>query len=320
MLHSRYHRRLLLLLHGELSPVQESRLLRHMASCDACRAEHAELEALRSLMSTGAAQRLDEVALEEARARLRGALGSQRRLQRPSMLDGVLEWFVPRRPAAALGGALLLLLAGVLVGRFVFPPQGSPGIPALPRGGGDTAASEPADVSVSNLQIIGGTDGSDEIELVFDVTRSLRIRGTLQNPLVQRVLARAIVHGENPGIRMRAASSAHTGAARSDDGEIKAALLLAMKTDRNDGVRKAALEALLRYPTDLEIRDGFVQVLLADENPGLRVAAIKALGTMASLNLASDARLRQRLQDHVQGEENLFVRTKTESLLKRRIQ
>lgn len=311
--HDRYRRKIPLLIHGELTSGEESKLLRHISSCRACKVEQEDLQQLRCLMSETAGQAFDEGQLQEARAQLSAGLAGPRVASRSFPHVGFAQVFFGRRPGIVFAGVMGALLIGVLSGRYLIPA-------AEERGGLPASVTGNAEVSVSNLQIIGGTAEDSEIVLIFDATQPMCVRGTMDNPMVQRVIARAIVSGENPGIRMRAASSAIPRTTHPGDREIKAALLLAMKTDRNDGVRKAALEALLRYPADIEIRDGLVQVLLADENPGLRVAAINGLGTMTAQGMVSDPGMRGSLEHHLRNEENLFVRTKTESLLRGRIQ
>ena len=311
--HGRFKRILPLLVNGDLSPDREARLLHHLDSCPDCTAELDELRQLRVLISNNAGQAVNAEQLEDARGRLSARLSQSKSVQHSSILQEFMESLRPRRTWIAVAGTLGALLVGILSGRYLLPAGEERNLSFASSIGGE-------DVSVTNLRIIDGSGADGELELIFNATRAMHVRGSLDNPMVQRVIARAIVSGENPGIRMRAASSTIPRTTDPGDREIKAALVLAMKTDPNDGVRKAALEALLRYPADIEIRDGLVQVLLADENPGLRMAAINGLGAMATQGFTSDPVVRGSLEDRLRDEENLFVRTKTESLLKGRIQ
>lgn len=96
---------------------------------------------------------------------------------------------------------------------------------------------------------------------------------------------------------------------------MKAALLLALRTDRNDGVRKAALQAILRYPGDREVRDGLLYVLLNDRNPGLRIAAINGLDTLRARGYVPDEEMIRAFRESVQNDENLYVRTKAQTII-----
>jgi hypothetical protein len=312
MFHFLHRRKLPLLMYGDLSSVEEERLRRHIAQCAACKEELAQLRRLGGLVSRHRQQIFDEQRLDELRAEMMSVLQSRSKVRQNFRAGEFLTPFLPSRPLFAAGGLAVMLCLGILCGRYVFPSSGA----AMQS---SAAMADAGEIGVSNLHILGSVDEGREIELVFDATRTMHVKGTLENPLVQRVIARAIVNGENPGIRLRAASSAVPVAAVSGDREIRAALLMAMKSDANDGVRKAALEALLRYPPDVEIRDGLLQVLLGDANPGLRVAAINGLTAMNSHGFAPDEGARKSLEDHLLNEQNLFVRTKTESLLKGRI-
>jgi hypothetical protein len=312
MFHLAKRRELPLLIYGDLSRGEEKRLRRHVEKCASCKKELAELRVLGGLVSRHGPRAVDEKHLDELRVELMSALPTNGAVRRDFDVQEFLRTLFPSRPGFAVAGVAVILCVGILCGRYVLPVQSQVGqsVAAMPDAGG---------IGVSNLQILGGVDDNREIELVFDATRTMHVKGTLDNPLVQRVIARAIVNGQNPGVRLRAASSAVPFAAASGDREIKAALLLAVKSDSNDGVRKAALEALLRYPADFQIRDGLLQVLLSDANPGLRVAAINGLTAMTSRGFAPDENGRKNLENHLPSEQNLFVRAKTESLLKGRI-
>lgn len=319
ILHSRFRKLLPLLLYGDLLPGEEIRIKRHLAGCEACRIELHELQRLGTLASGVRGIAVDDALISEARSELTMLLSDLRAHRRPSRSESFLETILSPRPAMVFGGAAAVLLAGFLIGRYMFPASGAAAVHA------DLFADSQS-VTLSNVRIIGqkgnGRSGTDaqEIELAFDATRSLRIRGVLGDPSVQRVMAHAILKGDNPGVRIRAAASIDPRADGLCDREIKAALLLAMTTDTNDGVRKAALEALLRYPGDREIRDGLLRMLLADRNPGLRVAAIKGLDTLAARGFEPDAGMRKSLVEHMRNEDNLFVRAKTESILKGTLQ
>jgi hypothetical protein len=302
-----------LLLYGDLSPREEARLRKHVAECKSCKEELDELRLLGSLVSGSRGGAIDEQRLDALRAGLMAAIPSRSAVRRGFDAQEFLGSFLPQRPGIAMAGLAAMLCVGIVCGRYIVPSRGD-----VTQSG--MAMADADEIAVSNLHILGSVDEGREIEILFDATRTMHVKGTLDNPLVQRVIARAIVNGENPGVRLRAASSAVPFAAATGDREIKAALLLAMNSDINDGVRKAALEALLRYPPDVAIRDGLLQVLLADANPGLRVAAINGLTIMTAHGFLPDEGTRQILEDHLRSEKNLFVRTKTKSLINGRIQ
>lgn len=315
--HKRFRRKLPTLVNGDLSPIEEAKLRRHIAMCSTCRTDVEELQQLNRLVSECTGPAFEEQELLEARGQLNSWLAASRTVYRPSFADGPRR-LLHRYPVLAPAVLLCVLSLGVLAGRYLFPMErvGHAGLDST----GAKNLTDLNEVGMSNLQIIGGMEEGSDIEIAVDVTRTVHLRGAPGDPMIQRVLARAIVGGENPGIRMRAAANAFHQTGGAGDQEIKAALMLAMKNDPNDGVRKAAIEALLRYPPEREIRDGLVHVLLADENPGLRVAAVNGLSVMAAQGMAADQDMRGNLETHLRSEENLFVRTKTESLLKGRIQ
>jgi hypothetical protein len=319
ILHRRFRTKLPLLVYGDLSSREEAKIKRHLAGCEACGIELKELQRLKTIASAAKGAIVDGRLLSEARSQLNMSVGELQVRGRPVRGEGFLDQVLPIRPGLVFGGGAAVLLAGLLVGRYLIPATGATQNSADPL-------AESQDVTVSNVRIIESTENAgsgydrQEIELAYDATRPMRVRGVPGDPRIQRVIAHAIVNGDNPGVRMRAVSSIDRGANGVLDREIKAALLLAMTTDVNDGVRKTALEKLLRHPADREIRDGLLHMLLTDGNPGLRVAAIKGLDSLAARGYEPDARMRKSLTDHLRNEDNLFVRVKTESILKGKIQ
>ncbi len=114
---------------------------------------------------------------------------------------------------------------------------------------------------------------------------------------------------------MRAIGSAAATPSPAQDREMKAALLLALRTDKNDGVRKVALQALMRYPPDLEVRNALVYVLLNDVNPGLRIAAINGLDMLRERGLAPDQELIETFKDRIQHDDNLYIQAKAKTII-----
>jgi hypothetical protein len=301
-----------LFFYGDLSLDELREFKEHLARCEECRIELEETRRLHAFLASAPAPEPDEFFLGEARMQAHAAIRAMR--ASPSLSDKLRQFFgspIFSRPAFGLA-AIVLLLIGFAVGRLAFRSTGSEAPTAIP-------ALAEEDVRVTNVQMTGGTGGED-IDLAFDTVTPVRLHGSLADPRIQKVLAYAMVNGENPGVRLRAVGSIASTSAAPPEREVKAALLLVLSSDQNDGVRKAALNALLRYPADREVRDALLNVLLNDPNPGLRVAAINGLDSLRVRGYQPDQGFLHTFKQRLQHDENLYVRVKAQSLLEGSIQ
>jgi hypothetical protein len=188
----------------------------------------------------------------------------------------------------------------------------------LSTSGADSPLPADGSVRVTNIRLTGGGDRA--IEATFDLVKHVMLRGNIDDPQVQRVLASALVTGENPGVRLRAVNSVASGETVPTDRTVRTALILATRTDRNDAVRKEALLALLRYPPDREIRDVLLEVLTHDPNAGLRIAAINGLDSLRVQGFGPDPSQIRTYRERMNKEQNLYVRVKAQSLLEENVQ
>ena len=311
--HRQYQRKIPLSLYGELSEEERRELQQHVSTCEECRKELEGTKKLHTLLARVPAPEAEEALLREARLQFSSALRAERqRFQLWDRLKGLFTLPVVTRPAIGFAIVALLVL-GFIGGRLV--PAGSSTAPDM-----DAVLTSGEEIRVTNIRFIRNGASGEDIELLFDAVRSVRLRGSLDNPATQRVLAYALLNGDNAGVRLRAAGSITATTVTPLEREIKAALLLALKTDQNDGVRKEALQALLRYPADREVRDGLLYVLLNDVNPGLRIAAINGLDTLQAGGVQLDGELLQTFRQRVQHDENLYIRVKARSLLEESLQ
>jgi hypothetical protein len=294
--HRKYERMIPLLLYGELTERQRVDLDQHLAHCDVCRRSLGTTRSLHQLLEKSPAPALGTSVIREARMEGLAAVRAAVR-GRTGLFSGL--WGSPPafRWAFALGSAGILA-AAFFAGRLSLPEP-----PMAAEG----------DVRVTNIRLSG--DGDRTVDAAFDLVRPVRLRGSIDDPRVQKILASALVNAENPGVRLRAVSGVASGVSMPADREVRAALMLAAKTDPNDGVRKEALQALLRYPPDREIRDVLLDILTRDRNAALRIAAINGLDSLQLRGFGPDAEQRRSVREEVQNEQNLYVRVKARSIL-----
>lgn len=304
--HIYYQRMLPRLLYGELTVPESRTLEEHLQTCEQCRKELNSTRELHALLVKVPGAEVEDTLLREARIQSRAALGT--RQQGPTAWDKVrIAFSLPLvyRPAIA-GAVLLLVVLGFFTGKIV----ASGGV-----AGQESSFMLAEGAHIANVQFVSAGRTSGVVEVLFDAVKPVRLRSTVDDPTIRKVLAYALMNEENPGVRLRAVGVVAGTPTAPVEPEVKAALLLALRSDPNDGVRRQALKAILRFPPDTEMRDALLQVLLHDKNAGMRVAAIGALDTMRTGVSKADPRMQDILRDRVQNDENLFVRVKSRSLL-----
>lgn len=302
MNHKKFKEWLQLSLVDELTN-EETRLLKeHLLTCADCNADLKDLKQLTMYLGERGAGEPSEQLLWEARRGLREAIrhetltesiltrltqgvappapnprGGFRSTRSPGFLSGGLAgWFGGFR--LALSGAALLA-AGVLIGYLAFGRgMAEKRLMTSPM---DTA-SEMGGPDIANVRFVNSGQGDGQIELQYDLVRPVRLRSTIDDDRVQRVLAHALITGENPGVRLKAIDALDSKKARIHGPDVQMALIDAVKSDPNVGVRNEALRVLSEMEFDDSIKKACLYIMENDNNPGMRVAAI---------NLLSGARL-----------------------------
>lgn len=315
MTHDEYRDLLFAAASGGIDADEQAVLERHLQGCDRCSREYEELRTLhRALMTHRPGIDADERLLNEARQELRVALRNE--VSRRSVWLG---WLDPGAiaPAArfALGAAFTLAL-GFVLGRSLFPPSAAqetfPVASVSPAGG---VRPEEEETRITNVRFIDHGKGTGEVEFTFDAVTPVRMRGSIDDPKIQKVLTHAMLNEENPGVRLRAVNAINRQGVESQDPETKSALIKALEADANAGVRREALNALSRLPLDAEIKKAMLHALMADSNPGLRVAAINALDSARTGAPGADSDILEVLRQKAKTDDNNYIRVKARAVL-----
>ncbi len=306
MNHYRAKKRLPLLVQDDLFPEEQKRVEEHVQKCAGCRSEVESLRKLATLIQDSRASDVDDDLLIEARLQFRTALRREQArdtgftFQWPELLQ------LPRlRPALA---GIAVLAAGVFLGRTFF---NTPSIREA-EGGIQTASR---DARITNIKFVETGNDQEMVEFTYDMITPTRIKGAADDPAIQRILAHAMLNEENPGVRLRAVNAITTPQHQPTDREVKAALIIALKSDRNAAVRKEALTALLRYSFDDEIKDAMINTLMYDRNPGLRVAAINGLDSLRISGHLENKDLHTVLTQKMQTDDNNYIRLRAKAVL-----
>ena len=311
MRHSDYKELLRLSFCDELNEEELRVLDDHVKVCEECLEEVEELRNLGTLLHGGQRFEISDRLLDEARLELRVALRLEKSKRRFwNDLGDRLDVLISPAVRIVLSSAVLVVV-GVVAGYLLFKPSEATSVSGFTQAVGQ-ASPQSAGPTITNFKFVGQPLQGSDVEFTFDVVTPVRMKGSVNDAAVQRVLAQALMSDQNPGARLRTVSAIveQGDALRSSDKEIKTALLGAAKSDPNVGVRKQALQALKRFPLDGEVKDALIFILKNEENPGIRIEAIAYLQSPEFSRQLVDKNLLDVLKDKMQSDNNNYVRTR----------
>lgn len=301
--------RISLYLYGELSAEDETQFEEELGRSAALAAAVEEERLLIETLRQRATLDFSPADLADCRLDLMRAIRQESAIAgKQSWFSRLAAFFNPTTPNLAWQGALALVLvaAGFWGGRAtqqfriaLFDRQPVVEQAAMPIGGGALAAYE----DIPDVRSISNGPGSSSVEIVVEERRT--IRGNANDPQIQALLI-AMSRSSNSGRRLDMIDLLRQ---RTDDPQVRGALVKAMLEDENGGARLKALEALAPYNQDRDVRHALMTTLRSDSNPGMRVNAIELL------TAHPDRELVEVLQDVVRYEPNSYVRLRSEQTL-----
>jgi anti-sigma factor RsiW len=315
------HERIVLAAYGELADDLVHELDRHLTTCAECCADREQLQALKTLVAVHPVLEPNANLVARSRMRLEEALDAippKRWYER--LGEGLLNHFARLQAAPVAAG--LLLVAGIgagTVGGFEFAQARS----AHAAGkAGQVAASElpaaipasPADVA--SISSIVQQPNSEMVEVRYNQVVPQRIQGSLDDPAIRQLLMMASEDAASAGIRDDSVGllAAECRAGHSCNGAgIRDALMVALRYDRNEGVREKALKGLEPYVAeDMRVRDAVLEALLNDSDARIRTEAINILEPVEA-----DMTVRQVLSTVATSDQNPQIRNVSRQVLRR---
>ena len=314
------HERIVSAAYGELSDEQIHELERHMTGCPECHSEREELLALKLLAA--AHPMVEPPANLVARSRLR--------------LEEALDALPPKRWYEYLGqrmlnnfaslqtapiAACLLLVAGAgagTLGGYEYAQnraaRAASAVTAENKTQPSVAAPSPAEIA--NISSIVRQPNSDIVEVHYNQVVPRQVEGSIDDPTISDLLMLASENSASAGVRddsvglMAAQCRAGHGCKAAG---IRDALMVALRYDRNEGVREKALQGLEPWVAqDVRVRDAVLEALLNDADPRIRTAAINILEPVEA-----DASVRQVLHSVANSDNNPQIRTVSRQVLSR---
>jgi len=310
------HESVVMAAYGELPDDAAHELERHLAACQECARERDQVHALKLLASTFTVQEPDANLVTRSRIRLEEALDA---LPPKRWLERLIEKL--RNNAASLQAApvaacLLLLVgagAGSLGGYHI--AQNRSANAAQPRA---VAQVDPAqalqNIQVANVSSIVRRPNSEDVEVSYNTIVPAQAHGSLDDPAIRQLLMLAVESAGNAGVRGDSVGllAAECRAGHGCEGAgVRDALMVALRYDRNSGVRQKALEGLQPYVAlDLRVRDAVLEALLNDSDPRIRTEAINILEPVDA-----DTSVRQVLRSVASTDRNPRIRLVSRQVL-----
>jgi hypothetical protein len=297
-----------LYLYDELSVEDKRRVESMLSESDEYRAELEDLKKLHRTLAEYKPVKAVERILADARNELRVALRAER--SRPSWSERFSEFLadsVFAQYKIALGSVATVAI-GFVLGYAVFSTH-TPEISPLFQQASGSSVVDQSEPQFVNVRFIN-QDDKGTVELTFDAVTPMHIRGSINDPRITTILARALVNERNPGVRLRTVStiSDQTKIQPSTEKEVKASLIAVLKYDQNPGVRKEALKALQKFPVDDNIIEAILYVLKNEKNTGMRIAAINFLDFSKLSGQSVDKDLLSMLKERMQTDDNNYIR------------
>jgi hypothetical protein len=315
------HERIVSAAYGELPDETIHELERHIAGCPECHTERDELLALKVLASAHTVVEPPANLVARSRMRLEEALDALPPKRWYQWLGQRIFNNFASLQAAPVAACLLLVAgagAGVLGGYEYAQGRAahvatSPTAPQTQTGGAE-AQSAPAEIA--NISSIVRQPNSEIVEVRYNQMVPRQMKGSLDDPGIRQLLMLASENSASAGVRddsvglMAAECRAGHGCQAAG---IRDALMVALRYDKNEGVREKALQGLEPYVAqDVRVRDAVLEALLNDADPRIRTAAINILEPVEA-----DTSVRQVLHSVANSDHNPQIRTVSREALSR---
>ncbi len=322
MRHKKYEKLIVLSHYGEINRDDIALLENHLGRCRACAEYSRKLNRVMPKVPVRQEEEVGQI-VREARSELRGVL-SDEKIQKAERKEysgtrNTRRWGDYLIPAYVVAAFVLLALAtGVISGYLIF--GGKMGANSVRSIVSEISAKGAGTAAITGIRFLDSRDGTGNLKFSFNVVRRYEMRGPIENRDIQKILAYALVNSDNPGVRLRTIGM--IDAYGKPDKEIEDALIEAVKTDDNAGVRREALVSLDKLPFDTRIREAMLFVLQHDKNPGMRVAAINFLagkelrGSSLGADNWVDPQVLDVLKEKSISDHNRYVRLKAKDILK----
>jgi anti-sigma factor RsiW len=311
------HERIVTAAYGELPDEQIHELGRHVAGCPECRTERDQLLALKVLADAHPVREPAPNLVARSRQRLAEALDAlppKRWYERLSQRMTNNFASIQAAPVAAC----LLLVAGIgagSLGGYEYAQNRAAHLAAM-RSANVTQQAPVAQAEIANISSIVREPNSEMVEVRYNQVVPQRMEGSLDDPAIRQLLMLASENSASAGVRDDSvgllAAECRAGHSCQAAG-IRDALMVALRYDKNAGVRQKALEGLEPYVAeDVRVRDAVLEALLNDSDARIRTLAVSILEPVEG-----DMSVRQVLHTVANSDQSPQIRTVSRQVLRR---
>jgi hypothetical protein len=292
-------------LYEELDPEKKKLFEDHIKSCKDCASELESYKNLFMDISKDSKSSIDQKLLLEARLELRDFLRAQQ--NKVSFSNNIKDYFSSffYKPVGFAVSGFSLMLIGLFIGYLIFD---SPTIENIKTN------SNP--IRIQNINFIDPDPSDGEVEFTFETVQSDRMKGSVNDTELQKILTYAVLNEQNPGTRLNSISVINANQIQKPDDEIKSTLIAVAKFDNNPGVRREALKSLNKLSVDEEIKNTLIYVLLNDTSAGIRIEAINGLADASKTGISLNQKDLTSLRDKIQIDDNNYIRYQAKNIIK----
>ena len=267
-----FHRLIWLSVYDEISDEQQNLLKEHLKDCAECQLDFEEAQQTVKLLNQKLQITPSEKMMKEIRTELhqRLLLMTQPKVKKNWLkaVKQIVTLDLP--PALRFSAAVVMLLFGIIIGRFFFTPESmnfQQNFPDLDN------------TKIANVRSVYYDPASGNISIQLSTFNNLTVEGSPEKPEIQQLLAKTLLLENRPNIRLETVNVlTHT---RSFNRQVIEALIQVLEKDENPGIRLKAVKLLSVIPVDSSLRDLitriFLKVLLKEKNTAIRIQALNGL-------------------------------------------
>jgi len=312
------HERIVALAYGELADEPAQELERHLAGCPECGKEREQLLALKALAEAHPVMEPDANLVARSRMKLEevlDALPPRRWHERLGQYVSNHLFGLWVTPAAACLLLAVGVCAGLVGGNELAANRARHTTATQAQAQPDTSAGNAAPIEIANISSIEQKPNSHMIVVRYNQMVPQRIEGSLDDPAIRQLLMLASEDSTSAGMRDNSvglmAAECKAGHGCQKAAGIRDALMVALRYDKNAGVREKALRGLEPYVSeDVQVRDAVLEALLNDSEPRIRTAAINILEPVEA-----DTSVRQVLYSVSNTDSNPYIRNASRQVL-----
>lgn len=291
--------------YGELADDACHELEQHVTRCADCAAELKAEQEFHTLLSRDRAADPTPNLLAASRMRLQEGLETA---QQGGFFSRLVvdpaNWLRQVRFSPALASAILVIGFAVGVGTTYKIRPTEPTATLIPI---QKAPQTPADVSIAGISSITQQPGTNQISIKYNTLSSQEVQGSLNDQRIQQLLLYA-ARNNNSGMRV---DSVDLLAQRTNDLQVRDALIYALQNDTNPGVRMKSLTALgAHVKDDSNVRDAILRALVNDANSGVRIEALRLLEPVQA-----DGSVRGVLMTLAAKDQSQYIRSQARTML-----